>query len=169
MSIAPNVSMRMVFTLICLVGLTMIASALFPNTASADRLQRCAREGGICRLPYPSEVVFGVQGRSTSRFFDRDAVPCSTRVFGDPAPGRQKACFIVTSSRKGKAVEHRHFGRHSFDVVLDKGFRVRRSIGLDEANSRARFIWQKDSGPFYSRSDLSRYVVIASPLRLHLY
>lgn len=99
MSIAPNVSMRTVFTLICLVGLTMIASALFPTKASADRLQRCAREGGICQLPYPSEVVFGIPGRTTSRFFDRDAVRCTTRVFGDPAPGRQKACFIVLRDR----------------------------------------------------------------------
>ncbi|MEO5757067.1 MAG: hypothetical protein ABIQ51_09460 [Mesorhizobium sp.] len=94
MSIAPNVSMRMAFTLICLVGLTAAASALFPTTASAERLQRCASEGGICRLPYPAEVVFGVPGRSTSRFFDRDAVRCTVRVFGDPAPGRHKACYI---------------------------------------------------------------------------
>ncbi|TGQ73120.1 MAG: hypothetical protein E5V49_01740 [Mesorhizobium sp.] len=99
MSIAPTASMRTVFTAMSFVGLTMVASTLFPATASADRLQRCAREGGICRLPYPAEVVFGAQGRTTSRFFDRNAVPCSNRVFGDPAPGRAKACYIVLRDR----------------------------------------------------------------------
>lgn len=99
MSIAPNVSLRMMFALFSLIGLTMAGTALFPSTASADRLQRCAREGGICRLPYPAEVVFGAQGRNTSRSFDRDAVPCNTRVFGDPAPGIPKACYIVMRDR----------------------------------------------------------------------
>jgi len=87
---------RMVFTFICLVGLASAASVLFPATASAQRMQRCAEEGGICRLPYPAEVVYGARGQTTSRFFDRRAVPCSNRVFGDPAPGRDKACYIVT-------------------------------------------------------------------------
>jgi len=98
-SIAPNASMRIVFTLICLGGLATAASVLVPTTASADRLQPCAREGGTCRLRYPAEVVFGAQGRTTSRFFDRDAVPCTTRVFGDPAPGRVKTCYIVLRDR----------------------------------------------------------------------
>jgi hypothetical protein len=86
---------RMVFTFICLVGLASAASVLFPATASAQRMQRCADEGEICRLPYPAEVVYGARGQTTSRFFDRRAVPCSNRVFGDPAPGRPKACYIV--------------------------------------------------------------------------
>ena len=99
MSIAPNASMRIVFTLIFLSGLATAASALFPNRASADRLEPCAREGGTCRLRYPAEVVFRAQGRTTSRFFERDAVPCTTRVFGDPAPGRPKTCYIVLRDR----------------------------------------------------------------------
>ena len=28
-------------------------------------------------------------------------MPCSNRVFGDPAPGRDKACYIVTRDRGG--------------------------------------------------------------------
>ncbi|RWE39804.1 MAG: hypothetical protein EOS78_10195 [Mesorhizobium sp.] len=91
--------MSTVFTAISFAGLTMVASAIFPATASAARLQRCAREGGICRLPFPAEVVFGDGGRTTSRFIDRDAVPCSTRVFGDPAPGHGKTCYIVLRGR----------------------------------------------------------------------
>jgi hypothetical protein len=86
---------RMALAAICLVGLAVTATALFPTTASAQQLQRCADEGGLCRLPYPAEVVYGARGQMTSRFFDRPAIPCSNRVFGDPAPGREKACYIV--------------------------------------------------------------------------
>ncbi|WJI79366.1 MULTISPECIES: hypothetical protein [unclassified Mesorhizobium] len=86
---------RMTFTFICLVGLASSVSILFPATASAQRMQKCADEGEICRLPYPSEVVYGARGQTTSRFIDRRAVPCTNRVFGDPAPGRDKACYIV--------------------------------------------------------------------------
>ncbi|MHB9470826.1 hypothetical protein [Mesorhizobium sp. W050] len=90
-----NALIRMTFTFICLVGLASSVSILFPATASAQRMQRCADEGEICRLPYPSEVVYGARGQTTSRFIDRRAVPCTNRVFGDPAPGRDKACYIV--------------------------------------------------------------------------
>lgn len=99
MSITPKISVRMLFTSVCLGGLITAASALFPATASADRLQQCANEGGICRLPYPAEVVYGAQGRNTSRLIDRNAVPCTNRVFGDPAPDRKKACYIVMRDR----------------------------------------------------------------------
>ncbi|MEO5759218.1 MAG: hypothetical protein ABIQ51_20410 [Mesorhizobium sp.] len=109
------------FTLMYLGGLTMAASTLFPATASADRLQRCAREGGICRLPYPAEVVFGAQGRTTSRFFDRNAVPCTNRVFGDPAPGREKACYIVTRDRGGYNDDEDQPRRDSFVPCASEG------------------------------------------------
>lgn len=99
MSIAPNIPMRTIFTLTYLGVVTTVATALFPATASADRLQPCAREGGICRLPYPAEVVYGARGRTTSRFIERNSIPCSNRVFGDPAPGQAKSCSIVLRDR----------------------------------------------------------------------
>lgn len=101
MSITPKISVRMVFTSICLGSLATAASAFFPATASADRLQQCANEGGICRLPYPAEVVYGARGNNTSRFIDRSAVSCNNRVFGDPAPGLPKSCYIVMRDRGG--------------------------------------------------------------------
>lgn len=95
MSTVPNFPMRMMFTSICLGGLVAAASALIPTTASAQQLRRCANEGGTCRLPYPAEVVYGAEGYTTSRSFDGPVVSCSNRVFGDPAPGLHKACYIV--------------------------------------------------------------------------
>jgi hypothetical protein len=90
-----SVLIRTAFTFICLLGLASSISVLFPATASAQRMQKCADEGETCRLPYPAEVVYGARGQTTSRFFDRRSVPCSNRVFGDPAPGREKACYIA--------------------------------------------------------------------------
>ncbi|CDX28754.1 conserved exported hypothetical protein [Mesorhizobium sp. SOD10] len=101
MSKTPIFLIRMAFAVICLIGLAATATALFPATASAQQLRRCANEGGICRLPYPTEVVYGARGRTTSRFFDRRSVPCSNRVFGDPAPGREKACYFVARGGYG--------------------------------------------------------------------
>ncbi|TIU76770.1 MAG: hypothetical protein E5W03_21935, partial [Mesorhizobium sp.] len=59
-----HVSIRATLAFICLVGLAAAATALFPTTASAQQLRRCANEGGICRLPYPTEVVYGARGRT---------------------------------------------------------------------------------------------------------
>lgn len=96
MSRTFNVPIRAALAFICLAGLVAAASALFPATASAQQLRRCAEEGGVCRLPYPAEVIYGARGRTTSRFFDRPAVRCSNRAFGeDPAPGHVKACYFV--------------------------------------------------------------------------
>ena len=55
--------------------------------AQAQSLVPCAREHGFCRVPYPTRVVYGIPGRSTEVFVREGGVPCSNRVFGDPAPG----------------------------------------------------------------------------------
>jgi len=91
-SSAPIFSLRTAFVSICLGGLVTAASAFLPATASAQqRMQPCATEGGTCRLPYPAEVVYGAK--------DGPSVRCSNRVFGDPAPGVRKSCYIVLRGR----------------------------------------------------------------------
>ena len=65
-------------------------------SASAQDLISCAREGGFCRVPYPTEVVYGVPGRSISRYVEGRGIPCSNEAFGDdPAPGVGKHCSFV--------------------------------------------------------------------------
>ncbi|WP_245317952.1 MULTISPECIES: hypothetical protein [unclassified Mesorhizobium] len=113
--------MRTLFTLMYLGGAATVATALFPATASADRLQQCAREGGLCRLPYPAEVVYGARGRTTSRYFERDAVPCSNRVFGDPAPGIPKSCFIVMRGRDQSDDNYDEPRRERWAACADEG------------------------------------------------
>ncbi|WP_348629163.1 hypothetical protein [Mesorhizobium sp. WSM3859] len=115
-----HVSIRTMLAFICLAGLVAAASALFPATASAQQLRRCANEGGVCRLPYPTEVVYGARGRMTSRFFDRPVVRCSNRVFGDPAPGREKACYFVARGRGGYGGDN-NYGDDDYGQRPDRG------------------------------------------------
>jgi len=114
----PIFLIRMALAVICLVGLATTATALFPTTASAQQLRQCANEGGLCRLPFPTEVLYGARGQMTSRFFDRDAVPCSNRVFGDPAPGRRKACYIMM---RGGGYGGDNYGGDDYGSRPDRG------------------------------------------------
>jgi hypothetical protein len=63
--------------------------------AQAQSLVPCAREHDFCRVPYPTRVIYGVPGRSTEVFVRERGIPCSNRVFGDPAPGIPKRCAYV--------------------------------------------------------------------------
>jgi len=67
--------------------------------AQAQGLVPCAREGGFCRLPYSTRVIYGVPGRSVEAFVREGGIPCSNRVFGDPAPGMPKRCSYVARGR----------------------------------------------------------------------
>lgn len=100
MSLAHTLTMRIAS--ICIGSLAALVSTITATPASAQRLIRCASEGGTCRLPFPAEVVYGAQGRTTSRFIDAPAVRCSNRTFGDPAPGLRKECYIVERGRRDR-------------------------------------------------------------------
>jgi len=80
-----------------------------PAPTEAAQLQRCAGENETCRLPYPTEVIYGANGRGTSQFIDGPNVRCSNQVFGDPAPGAQKSCSFVVRDR----YEDRHDDRRN--------------------------------------------------------
>ena len=114
----PIALIRMAFAVICLVGLAATAATLFPTAASAQQLRQCANEGVICRLPFPAEVLYGARGQMTSRFFDRRAVPCSNRVFGDPAPGRRKACYVMA---RGGGYGDDNYGDGDYGSRPDRG------------------------------------------------
>lgn len=60
--------------------------------AFAQNLVPCARENEFCRVPYPTQVVYGVPGRRTAVEVDGRGVQCSNDVFGDPARGIPKRC-----------------------------------------------------------------------------
>lgn len=87
-----------------LAATAIVGGALFGAApeAQAQNLVPCAREGGFCRVPYPTRVIYGVPGSGIELFVRGGGVPCSNRAFGDPAPGVAKRCaFVARRSDRG--------------------------------------------------------------------
>ncbi len=63
------------------------------NDSGNHEWRRCAYENGFCEFDGWREIRYGTDGRWT--YLTRnDGTNCSNDVFGDPAPNREKACFI---------------------------------------------------------------------------
>jgi hypothetical protein len=88
--------LRAVMTTALVVSGLMLGAA---SQAEAQELVPCASEGGFCRVPYPTRVIYGVPGSRAERFV-RDGIPCSNSVFGDPAPGVPKRCAFFARGRE---------------------------------------------------------------------
>lgn len=54
----------------------------------------CAREHGVCYLPYPTTVLYGNRGRYATRRL-AGPVTCDNYTFGDPLPGYGKGCAYL--------------------------------------------------------------------------
>ncbi|MGT2485487.1 hypothetical protein ACU4GA_04635 [Methylobacterium oryzae CBMB20] len=78
-------------------ALTLGGGALIPAPAQAYQLDTvnlvgCAQEGGVCRMPYPTNVYYGVPGRTNGRPFPQGGVvPCNSRDLrrSGPRPGEE--------------------------------------------------------------------------------
>jgi hypothetical protein len=78
------------------IGLALaLTGATLSTPSSAQGLVPCAPEGGYCRVPYPTRVIYGVPGRTTSIEVRGRGVPCTNEVFGDPARNVPKRCAYV--------------------------------------------------------------------------
>lgn len=53
----------------------------------------CATEGQVCRFRGTKRVRYGAPGGFTERAA-HNAIVCSNKVFGDPAPGLVKSCYV---------------------------------------------------------------------------
>jgi hypothetical protein len=56
--------------------------------------QLCAREDGYCAFRGTARVLYGANDRFTARILT-NGTPCNNSVFGDPAVGSGKACYIA--------------------------------------------------------------------------
>jgi hypothetical protein len=68
-----------------------------PTVAPVARVatpRYCAGEGGFCSFSGTARVVYGNGSQVTSRLVT-NGVACSNSVFGDPAPGEPKSCYIL--------------------------------------------------------------------------
>jgi len=61
----------------------------------------CAREGQDCRFSGNGRVAYGANGRFRYKYVAK-SIGCNNRVFGDPAPGVAKKCYVRTSGRVRK-------------------------------------------------------------------
>jgi hypothetical protein len=82
-------------------GLLLDPVAVGPASARVEQLDTanlvaCAQDGGVCRMPYPTNVYYGVPGKTNGRPFPQGGmVPCNSQTFGDPAPGQPKSCWYA--------------------------------------------------------------------------
>jgi hypothetical protein len=85
-SVYRNVRSVLMATPLC-IGVSVSAMS-----GAYAQLVPCAEENGFCRVPYPTRVFYGAQGRDTSRYVSGRGIPCANEAFGDPAPGVPKSC-----------------------------------------------------------------------------
>ncbi|XWV26307.1 hypothetical protein QJ857_gp0767 [Tupanvirus soda lake] len=56
---------------------------------------KCSDEGGLCQTNYPADILYGADGNYVSGIvLPNQSVTCDNDVFGDPAYGHQKHCYI---------------------------------------------------------------------------
>lgn len=123
-------------------GIAALAAAVFgsawlvPVAARAQldlqNLVPCAEEGGVCRMPHPTNVYYGVQGRTVGRPFPQGGViPCNNQSFaGDPVPGQKKRCWYaprLADRRQGGGGGYRRDDEPGYrrDRDYDTGYRRR--------------------------------------------
>ncbi|MCJ2120825.1 hypothetical protein MKK65_30425 [Methylobacterium sp. J-001] len=86
---------------VALGGLLLGSIQVGPASARVEQLDTvnlvaCAQDGGVCRMPYPTNVYYGVPGKTNGRPFPQGGmVPCNSQTFGDPAPGQPKSCWYA--------------------------------------------------------------------------
>ena len=109
-----------------LAALGLIASLSATAPAAAQGTVPCAREGGFCRVPYPTTVIYGFRGAVTSRQVHGGGIPCNNAVFGDPAPNVVKSCSFVA---RGYEQPRRDYDRGDRNYRDDRRYDDRRYYG----------------------------------------
>ena len=67
---------------------------------AAPHWAECAKENQVCRFDGKRKIAFGTGSTWVMETFLKD-IECTTAVFGDPAPGKAKACRVLTSASGG--------------------------------------------------------------------
>lgn len=115
----------MLRSILAAAGMALVIPMVLLDAASAQELVPCAREDDVCQVPYPTRVIYGVEGRTVSREVGGRGISCSNDVFGDPAPGRRKRCFYVA---RGYGDDERRPRRRSDEDYEDGYDRPRRDF-----------------------------------------
>jgi hypothetical protein len=66
------------------------------NTAQAQVVIRCAREGQNCYVPNKTAVLYGRDGAVIAKSLSSVAIPCTAAAFGgDPVASKDKICILL--------------------------------------------------------------------------
>lgn len=87
--------------------MVLVAVAFIPaHPAYADEWIACAGENQTCKVPGTRMVRYGV-GDQWSLKKATDRIQCNNDIFGDPAPGRGKACYYRDTFRYDRDEDRR--------------------------------------------------------------
>lgn len=81
-------------------SLLLVGFALSAGSAFAQKWVQCATEDGYCTVNGTAVVQYGA-GQQWARRNVTGGVRCSNSVFGDPAPGTRKSCYIQAADSTG--------------------------------------------------------------------
>lgn len=127
-----------------LVGPSLVGHAPALAQLDTQNLVPCAQDGQVCRMPHPTNVYYGVQGRTNGRPFPQGGVvACNAKTFGDPAPGAgNKMCWYAP-----KMAEGRRGGGRSRGDEDESGYRSRdRDGGYDRPQRRSSDDYDRPRG-----------------------
>ena len=109
-----------------LLALGVVASVAGVASASAQGQVMCAQEGGYCRVPYPTTVIYGAQGSTTAREVGPRGIPCNNGAFGDPARGAYKRCFYIVRGYEAERRPERRRDEDRYERRRDERYEDRR-------------------------------------------
>lgn len=110
-----------------IIALALAAAGwMAPGPARAQQLVPCAVEGGFCRVPYPTRVIYGAPGRGgTSIDVNGRGIACNNQVFGDPAYGVRKRCaYVALDGGEPRGWDGRDERRGGFERERVGGWRL---------------------------------------------
>lgn len=135
--------MRQVMLLAILAAVVLFSS----QPASAGEWIACAGENQTCKVPGTRMVRYGVDDQwSMKKATDR--IQCSNDIFGDPAPGKSKACYYEARPQPDKDWRHDNDRRYDND-------RSARWIRCADEGEYCRFRGDRDVR--YGRGDRWNY------------
>lgn len=137
-----------------ILGSALLAPVAAQAQLDLQNLVPCAQEGGVCRMPHPTNVYYGIPGKTVGRPFPKGgAIACTNQNFGDPVPNQKKMCWYAPRiADRGRGGEERYrreggedygYGRRDASEGrgrdYDTGARYRRERDSDNgAGSRER-------------------------------
>lgn len=128
----------------------LLAPGMIPAAGAFEldtqNLVPCASEGGVCRMPYPTNVYYGTPNKRAGRPFPNGgSIACGNQSFGDTAPGQRKSCWYAPRIVAGRGDPGGYDRRGGYEGERGRGYADDRRDGYggdrrrDEYGDRRRY------------------------------